>query len=91
MSSPAATAFRWKKCRFDLAGPGARRVYQRVPGKFVSLPDSPPVRFGKGDISKDKAPSVTYRVRLQQSPGRQGLLVTDSLVPPDATSAVDSE
>lgn len=42
MSGPAATAFRWKKYRFDVPGHAARQSGKHLPGKFVSLPDSLP-------------------------------------------------
>lgn len=64
MSGPAATAFRWKKYRFDVPGHVARQSGKHLPGKFVSLPAwlpaLPPLRFWKEDVSQDGALSVTY-------------------------------
>ncbi|XP_070273932.1 utrophin isoform X2 [Myotis yumanensis] len=59
MSSPAATAFRWKKCRFDLAGPGARRVYQRVPDEHNDVQKKTFTKWINARFSKSGKPPIS--------------------------------
>lgn len=76
MSGPAASPFRWKKCRLDFPGPGALQACKQLLGKSVSLHDFQPGRFRKGDESKDRdSPSLLLNSGICQvaEPGRQGL------------------
>lgn len=98
MSGPAATAFRWKKYRFDMPGHVARQSGKHLPGKFVSLPDSLPSLpwgFEKRMLAKTgfsqslTGPSVLSN---RAAGGRTKLgMGTPRHVLPDVASVVESE
>nr|XP_019600006.1 PREDICTED: utrophin isoform X1 [Rhinolophus sinicus] len=59
MSSPAATAFRWKKCRFDLPGQGARRAYKQLPDEHNDVQKKTFTKWINARFSKSGKPPIS--------------------------------
>ncbi|KAM7135653.1 utrophin isoform 2-T2 [Molossus nigricans] len=59
MSSPAATAFRWKTCRFDLPGRGARRAPGQLPDEHNDVQKKTFTKWINARFSKSGKPPIS--------------------------------
>ncbi|XP_066229166.1 utrophin isoform X2 [Saccopteryx leptura] len=59
MSGPAATAFRWKKCRFDFPGQGARRAYKHLPDEHNDVQKKTFTKWINARFSKSGKPPIS--------------------------------